>query len=134
MAWVVDTSVLLDIQSKDPVFGIASAQCLTRCLPDGLVLCPVSYVELAPAFGGDATLQQRFLKLVGIQWTDSWQWRDTQAAHSLWAAQVLAKRAGTAKKRVVADVLIEAFAQRFQGVLTRNPKDFTTVKTVVPQG
>ena len=133
MAWVVDTSILLDIQGNDPVFGLASAHCVARHLPDGLVLCPVSYVELAPAFGGDSMLQQRFLRQLGVQWTDSWQWRDTQAAHSLWAAQVTAKRAGTAKKRVVADVLIEAFAQRFQGVLTRNPKDFTTVRTVVPR-
>ena len=59
--------------------------------------------------------------------------KDTQAAHFLWAAQVAAKRAGNARKRVVADVLIEAFAQRFQGLVTRNPKDFATVQTVVPR-
>jgi hypothetical protein len=40
---------------------------------------------------------------------------------------VLAKRAGTAPKRPIADVLIGAFASRFDGMLTRNAKDFQAV-------
>jgi predicted nucleic acid-binding protein len=42
------------------------------------------------------------------------------------------KRAGHAGKRPVADVFIESFACRFQGVITRNPKHFATVRVVVP--
>jgi hypothetical protein len=42
------------------------------------------------------------------------------------------KHDGRDTKRPVADVLIEAFAQRLEGLITRNPKRFTTVPVVVP--
>jgi hypothetical protein len=29
-------------------------------------------------------------------------------------------------------VLIEAFAQRFEGLITRNPKDFASVRCIAP--
>jgi site-specific recombinase XerD len=32
MAWVVDTSVLLDIRQNDPQFGLAAVECLVRHL------------------------------------------------------------------------------------------------------
>jgi hypothetical protein len=59
VAWVVDTSVLLDIRQNDPQFGIPAAKCLIRHIPEGLVLCPITYIELAPAFGGDCALQEK---------------------------------------------------------------------------
>ena len=71
MAWVVDTSVLLDIHLDDPTFGNRSGQCLMRYLPDGLVICPVSYIELAPAFSGDSSLQEAFLQEAGVDWPRS---------------------------------------------------------------
>jgi hypothetical protein len=40
------------------------------------------------------------------------------------ADHVAKKRSGHAGKRPVADVLIEAFAQRFQGLITRNSQAF----------
>ena len=42
MAWVVDTSVLLDVRMNDAVFGLASAQCLATHLADGLVISPMT--------------------------------------------------------------------------------------------
>jgi len=132
MAWVVDTSVLLDIHSADPAFSQSSAQCLAKRCADGLVLSPMTFVELAPAFGGDAALQEQFLAEVGIEWPALWTLHDTQAAHDLWAAHIQKKHSGHVGKRPVADVLIEAFAQRFQGLITRNPKHFTTVPVIVP--
>ena len=176
MAWVVDTSVLLDIRLNDPNFGIDSATCLARQHSDGLILCPVTYIELAPAFRGELPLQQAFSpasagksvslrggrlsaffsasprsccaprrrragrpagsgawpRQVGINWMEPWHWQDTQTAHKLWADHVTNKRAGHAAKRPVADVLIEAFALRFQGLITRNPKHFRAVCTLVP--
>ena len=132
LPWVVDTSVLLDIYSGDPEFAPSSAECLARHASAGLVLSPVSYVELAPAFAGDAALQEQFLAEVGVAWSASWTLDDTEAAHTLWADHVEKKRSGHAGKRPVADVFIEAFAKRFQGVITRNPKHFTTVPVVVP--
>ena len=61
MAWVVDTCVLLDIYSADPQFAQSSADCLANYLSDGLVISPVTYVELAPAFEGNTKLQEQFL-------------------------------------------------------------------------
>jgi predicted nucleic acid-binding protein len=131
MAWVVDTSVLLDIRQNDPQFGLAAAECLVQYLPEGLILCPVTYIELAPEFAGDAALQEAFFQRVGVQWLVPWTQRDTENAFHLWADHEAKKRAG---KRSVAEVLIEAFAQRFQGLITRNAKQFATVKVVTPQG
>src|SRR5260370_42111488 len=72
MAWVVDTSVLLDIHMQDPTFGRRSAQCLARYLRNGLVACPVSYIEIAPAFSSQVELQIEFLQEVGVQWRGGW--------------------------------------------------------------
>ena len=132
MAWVVDTSVLLDIRQNDPQFGLAAAECLVRHLPEGLVLCPVTYIELAPEFRGDSALQEEFFQKVGVEWLEPWTRQDTQSAFRLWAYYVERKRAGQAGRRPVADVLIEAFAQRFQGLIMRNVKHFSTVAVVTP--
>jgi predicted nucleic acid-binding protein len=132
MAWVVDTSILLDIRHNDPQFGLPAAKCLVRYLPAGLVLCPVTYIELAPEFGGDRILQEEFFRRVGIQWLEPWTRQDTEKAFHLWAKHVARNRFGHAGKRPVADVLIEAFAQRFEGLITRNTKHFSTVKVVHP--
>lgn len=132
MAWVVDSSVLLDIRMNDPEFGLTSATCLAAHLSNGLAIAPMTYVELAPAFEGDASIQDAFLGQIGVEWLTSWTWADTEIAHRLWAEHVQRKRAGQGIKRPVADVFIEAFAKRFQGLITRNPKHFTTVPLLVP--
>jgi predicted nucleic acid-binding protein len=132
MAWVVDTSVLLDIRQNDPEFGRASALCLVRYLQKGLVVCPVTYVELAPEFAGNTALQEEFFRIVGVQWLEPWTRQDTENAFHLWARHVAKKRSGAVSKRPIADVLIEAFAQRFQGLITRNTRHFSSVKLIVP--
>jgi hypothetical protein len=40
MAWVVDTSVLVDVFENDPQFGRKSAYCLAKYVKEGLVICP----------------------------------------------------------------------------------------------
>jgi predicted nucleic acid-binding protein len=132
VAWVVDTSILLDIRQNDPQFGRPAAECLVRYLAEGLIICPVTYIELAPEFSGDSALQEEFFQRVGVQWLEPWTRRDTENAFHLWAHHVAKKRSGHATKRPVADVLIEAFAQRFQGLITRNPKHFSTIEVVTP--
>jgi len=121
VAWVVDSSVLLDIRQNDPQFGICAAKCLVQHLPDGWVLCPITYIALAPEFSGDSALQEQFFQRVGVRWLEPWSRQDTLNAHRLWANYVEKKRSGLSGKRPVADLLIEAFAQRFQGLITRIP-------------
>ena len=127
MAWVVDTCLVIDVLDDDPDFGHASARLLDSKASDGLVLCPVSYVELAPAFLGDAARQHDFLNAVGLEYSASWEWPDTQAAHKAWARFARLRRARRTPRRPVADVLIGAFATTRQGLLTRNPADFGQV-------
>ena len=52
---------------------------------------------------------------------------DTLATHEGWNRYVMAKRATRIPKRPLADVLIGAFASRFDGLLTRNESDFRPV-------
>ncbi len=127
MAWVVDTCLLIDVLEDDPNFGISTAEALDAHAADGLVLCPISYAELAPAFRGDKALQDEFLVGIGVNYLHDWGWEDTLRAHQAWNDHVRRRRAREVAKRPLADILIGAFATRFQGLLTRNPSDFAPI-------
>jgi predicted nucleic acid-binding protein len=124
MKWVADTCIVIDVLENDPDFGPASARLLDRMAPEGLVLCPISYVELAPAFLGDSRRQNEFLDGIGIQYAFPWEWQDTQHAHKAWDRHVNLYRKRQALRRPVADMLIGAFAMGRRGLLTRNAVDF----------
>lgn len=125
MAWVVDTCVVLDVATGDPRFGAASARHLKQRLADGLVVCPVTVVELGPAFRGDLGLLRAFLRGAGIAHDENWTSPDTEAAHAGFCRYVAAKRAGSAARRPVADLLIGGFASRFDGLISRDPGHFS---------
>ena len=127
MAWVVDTCLLIDVLEDDPIFGNSTAEALDAHAAEGLVICPISYAELAPAFRGDRALQDEFLAGVGVDSLQDWSWEDTVRAHQAWNEHVRRRRAREVAKRPLADILIGAFASRFQGLLTRNPADFSPV-------
>ena len=124
MAWVVDTCLLLDVLDDDPSFGESSARCIERYQHDGLTVCPVTLIEMAPAFLGDWRQATEFMRQVGIDQAEGWITADTNAAFTAWNRQVELKRAGKTGRRPVADVQIGAFALRHQGLLTRNMDDF----------
>jgi predicted nucleic acid-binding protein len=127
LKWVVDTCVVIDVLEGDPRFGISSAQLLDNRAAEGLVLCPVSYVELAPAFLGDLRRQNEFLANIGIEFSVPWEWHDTQTAHKAWQRHVTRRRTQQSLKRPVANILIGSFASGRKGLLTRNPGDFRPV-------
>lgn len=124
MSWVVDTSVLIDVLEDDPEFGEASARTLDALAEHGLTICPVTYAELAPAFEGSRDLQEEFLTGIGVSFTEDWTRQDTIAAFEAWHAHVQRRRGGGGPRRPIADVLIGAFAQRYQGLVTRNEDHF----------
>ncbi|MBI2897813.1 MAG: type II toxin-antitoxin system VapC family toxin [Deltaproteobacteria bacterium] len=124
MSWVVDTCILIDIARADPDFAEASSRLLRRRLREGLVICPITYVEMGPAFAGSRDLQDEFLAGVGVDWPQAWSWTDTLAAYEAWHAHIGRRREQATPKRPIADVLIGAFAARFEGLLTRNSADF----------
>ena len=61
MTWVVDTCVILDILDGKSKFAEKSSQALQSKMDDVLVVAPISYVELSPAFNGDVRAQNEFL-------------------------------------------------------------------------
>ena len=127
MAWIVDTCVLLDVRLDDPNFGRASAACLEAHSPDGLRLCPITFVEIAPSFRGDVTRQKLWLTELALDFHEPWTEQDTDEAHRLWNDFIQRRREGLVAKRPIADVLIAAFALRHQGLITRNPADFRSI-------
>jgi len=127
MAWVADTCLLIDVAEADPQFGVASAQLFDRLRSDGLVICPVSYIELAPLFNADEDAQRHFLHNLAATWWEPWTLADTREAYAGWNRYVASRRSGRMPKRPLADILIGAFAMRFQGILTRNESDFRQV-------
>jgi predicted nucleic acid-binding protein len=124
MAWVVDTCLLLDIGLDDPEFAERSENLVLQMSSSGVVISPVTFVELAPAFGGDMDALKNFLTGLGIDFEELWDGVDTENAVEAWATHILKRRTGGGLKRPVADVLIGSFALRFEGLLTRNTKDF----------
>jgi predicted nucleic acid-binding protein len=124
MPWVVDTSVVVDLVTGDPLFEPASTACLQAHLYDGLVVSPVTFVELGPSFLGDDSAAEAFLKASRIGTSEFLTSADTLLAHRLWHQFQLRRRQSQLVKRPVADVMIAAFAERFQGIITRNASDF----------
>jgi predicted nucleic acid-binding protein len=132
MSWVVDTCLVIDVLTGNTPFCGASAELLDALSGDGLTVCPVTYIELAPAFLGDRRRQDEFLAAVGISFSETWTDNDTRAAHQAWMRQVELKRQALVPKRPVADILIGAFASLRTGLLTRNRSDFASVFPDLP--
>lgn len=124
MSWVIDTCIIIDVFENDPSFGLRSATLLEHNLGEGLSICPVTLVELSPAFEGDWEQQERFLEKAGIAFREGWTTTDTRTAHQAWHAHITGRRSGTLPKRPIADVLIGAYAMNRNGLITRNPADF----------
>jgi hypothetical protein len=74
----------LDIFEGNPGFATSAADLFARHAEEGLVICPMTYMELAPAFEGDRDLQDEFLGGVGAAYHESWGWEDTLQAHAAW--------------------------------------------------
>lgn len=124
MTWTVDTCILIDVLDYDAEYGERSAELLEGKYKEGLIICPISYIELAPAFLGDTSKQNEFLDGVGVHYNTDWTMADTLLAHKAWNRYIEQKRAQQTAKRPIADILIGAFATRHGGILTRNIQDF----------
>jgi hypothetical protein len=128
MVWVVDTCVLLDILDEISPFAELAADTLDRKAEDGvLAIAPITYVELAPAFNGDREMQDLFLRHVGVNIDFGGTEAAVFTAHKAWYEHVMRKRAGTEKKRPIADIMIGAYAMQKGGLITRNEADFRSL-------
>lgn len=127
MSWVVDTCVIIDILRGDTEFSAPSADALDAKMQHGLLIAPITYVELAPSFGGNVAEQDELLADFGIGVEFGEDKEKILLAHRAWCEHVCRKRMGVEKRRPVADVLIGAYAMQKGGLITRNEDDFRTL-------
>ena len=125
--WVVDTCIIIDITSGEGEFSTKSADAIDAKRAEGLVVAPITYVELAPSFRGDIAKQDSVLSGMGIEFDFAGNRQAVLAAHKAWYEHALRKRLGEAVKRPIADVLIGAYAVEKGGLITRNEADFKTL-------
>ena len=127
MSMVVDTCVIIDIYCGDPIFADKSAQVLDLKRNNGLIVAPISYVELAPSFKGDYEAQDEFLHNLGINVQFEGKRDVVIAAYNAWYEHITRKRMGKDVRRPIADVMIGAYALEKGGLITRNKEDFRSL-------
>ena len=125
--WVVDTCVLIDLLRRDEAFATLAADALDAKRTEGLTIAPLTYVELAPALGGDVRAQDYFLSEIGVRFNFEGRRDIVLAAHQAWHDHIQRKRKGDVSKRPIADVMIGAYALSKGGLITRNEDDFRSL-------
>lgn len=125
--WVVDTCVIIDILCGDDEFSAKSADAIDAKRDEGLVIAPVTYVELAPSFCGDMQEQDSVLAGLGIDVEFGDGREVVLEAYRAWYGHIQRRRAGGVVKRPIADVLIGAYAMQEGGLITRNEADFRSL-------
>jgi predicted nucleic acid-binding protein len=118
---------LIDVFRGDKTFAAMSSMALQSKLDDVLTVAPITYVELSPEFNGDAAAQDAFLDAMWIHRDFNGSKEAVLLAHKAWHEHIMRKRAGSARKRPIADVLIGAYALQKGGLITRNEADFRTL-------
>ena len=127
MTWVVDTCGLIDVFRGDKTFSAMSSMALQSKLDDVLTVAPITYVELSPEFNGDVAAQDAFLDAMWIQRDFNGSKEAVLLAYKAWHEHIMRKRAGSTRKRPIADVLIGAYAMQKGGLITRNEAEFRTL-------
>ena len=117
MITAVDTNVFLDVFTNDPTFGLASAECLRRCMREGMVIaCDVVWAETAAAFRQEQALTAAMNRL-GIVFSPLAQPAAVQAGEC-WAVY---RASGGSRECALADFLVAAHAvHQADRLLTRD--------------
>ncbi len=117
MITAVDTSVILDVLTRDPAHGPSSLVLLERAYDEGgLVISDVVYAELAPQYANQEE-QNLALSHLGISLVPS----GLETAYLAGRKWSLYRKAGGSRTRLLADFLIGAHAQTHaQRLLTRD--------------
>lgn len=121
MITAVDTCVLLDVLTADAAFGGSSMAALERAVSAGsLIVSEIVYAEVAAAFEGDRGRLDAFLADAGAELRESGP--DALAlAGAKWKDYL---RRGGSRRRLLADFLVGAHAQKLADCLLTRDSDF----------
>ena len=138
MKTALDSSILLDVLSADPVFGTRSREALRIAYEAGaLVACDIVWAEVRAHFPNDQGFLDSMTTL-GVQFEPVSREAATLAG-SLWRNSRRGPRASHRRARVIADFLIGGHAQlQADGLLSRDRGFyrlyFRNLKVIDPAG
>lgn len=131
---LVDSSVILDVLTEDPVWGVWSSETLTRCADEAeLVVNPLIYAEISVSF-------QRIEELEAVLTVDWFRREDLpwEAAFLAGKSFLAYRRRGGARRSPLPDFYIGAHAAiRQYRLATRDSARFATyypsVELIAPE-
>ena len=131
-----DPELLLDILSGKGDSRLRAMALLEAHRDDELVLAPTSYVALSAAFMGIRSMQDQFLKNLGVMVTRNAPAKVMDAAYTAWSAYQKANPTVKGGMSVFDALYIGAYALLFDGILTRQGnlyrKYFDTLNVLEP--
>ena len=117
--YLVDPELLLDILSGRGDARPCATAFLERHRDGELVLAPTSYVALSAAFMGIRSMQDQFLKNLGITVARTAPAKVMDAAYTAWSAYQRENPTVKGGMSVFDSLYIGAYALLFDGILTR---------------
>ena len=120
MTSAVDTSVLIDVLTRDPTYSASSRHALGQASREGAcIVCPVVVAELRAAYKDDAQVRRLLLDLgIHVVDVDAQDGLDAGKIHRAYL------HAGGGRQRVVADFLIGAHARNHATRLIARDRGF----------
>lgn len=119
MEYLVDPRLVVDILDGDPEWARRSAKLIDAHARDTLLLAPISYLSLGPAFMGMRTMQDEFLQNLGISVIGSVPVDAMYAAYDAWFRYQKDHPNAKGVGSVFDSLYVGALALLHDGILTR---------------
>lgn len=117
--YVVDPRLVVDILEGDAEWGVRSARLMDRFRGKQLVIAPISYLALGPAFMGMRSLQDAFLANLGICVTQKFPIEVMNSAYKAWCAYKGDHPGASGPGSAFDSLYVGAIALLYDGILTR---------------
>lgn len=134
--YLVDPELLLDILNAKAKYAPCATALLEAHRGDELVLAPTSYVALSAAFMGIRSMQDQFLKNLGVKVARNAPAKVMDAAYGAWSAYQKENPTVKGGMSMFDSLYIGAYALLFDGILTRQGdlyrKYFDTLNVIEP--